>query len=134
MGTGIGNTVGKNVSAEQADLDLDEGDLGDLHSLMDSGGRNFAEGDGTDKTLVNVLLNGAKGNLQRDLGITTGALEEVNLLAALEQLQTSVDGTADLFRRARVPESVGVDGTLDAEEHFVGIFRVLGEVALEKSQ
>ncbi len=125
-----GDPVGQHLRAEEAQLNLDGGDLGVLHGLVDSGRGDLAERDAPQQPLVDVLLHGAESVLHRHVGVAAGTLEEVELLAAVELLQHVVDGAAYSF--GRPIRALGAHAAFDAEDDLVGVLGVLGEVGLQE--
>lgn len=127
LGARGGDAVGQHVRAEEAQLDLDGVDLGERGGLVDGRGRHLAERDAAQQTLVDVLLHHPEGVGEGHVGVAAGALEQVELLAAVELLQDVVERAPD--RLGRAVDALVADGALDAEDHLVGVLGVLGEVA-----
>ena len=134
LGSRLGDTVLKDVSNKETQLNLDGDNLSVLDGLVDGRGGDLAEGNTADQAAIDVLLDGLEGDLHRNVRIPTGALEDINLLTAVELLQARVDGAADLLGRAAGGHARGPAGALDAEHDLVGILGVLGKVLLEQDE
>ena len=133
LGTSFGNPVSEDVDGEHAQLDLDGNDLGDLGGLVDGLGTALGEVDATDLTRVDVLLlDDAKGLLERDIGVSPRAGKGVNLLSSTELADDVVKRSSDALGCAVGHVVVEIVTALDGEEDLVGILGILGEVVLEK--
>jgi hypothetical protein len=133
LGARGGDAVGEHVGRPQAELDLDGHDLGDLDGLLERSQRALGQRDAAQLARLDVLLlEHAEGDAQRHVRVATRALEDVDELAALELGEHVVHGAAGALGRAVGSVGGQVDAALDAEDHLVGVFRVLLEVAAEQ--
>ncbi len=125
------HAVGEHVGSPQAKLHLDGYNLGVLDSFMDGGRSYLAERNAAKKALVDELLHRCKRVLHRDVGVTSGTLKNVNLLAALQLLDAVAEGPADFLRGAIRGAALGTTSTLDTKDDLIGILGVLLKVLLE---
>lgn len=66
------------------------------------------------------------------LGISPCTLENIQLLPSIQLFDDGIQRPPDFGRRAVRVRPVGTAGTLYGKHDFVGVFGVLGKVALEK--
>lgn len=100
----------------------------------DGRGADFAEADAADLSFLDKPRENLNGGLDGDVGVDARALEDVNLLDAVENADGLLDGGTDALRGAVRDVGLGVVGALDAQDDLVGVLWVLLEVMLEQVQ
>ena len=115
----------RNFQCEEAEFDLDASNL--MYGVRPSYGLglHLREADPTQFSLFDILSQHPDRLLDGRLGIYTRALEYVQVLFAIENLQALVNSTSDTLL-------IALDGTFDRNDYLVGVLGILCEVGIEK--
>jgi hypothetical protein len=93
---------------------------------------NLTETDTLDLSFLHQLCQNGDGLLDSRGGVLSGTFEEVDRLGAPERLQAVVDAATDVGLGTVGLQFTDFESTLDAEDDFVGLLWVLGEVFAEQ--
>lgn len=95
---------------------------------------DFAKSDPLNLSFLHQLSEDAHGLFDGSLRVLSGAFEYINALLSVENPQTLVHAPSDVLFRAIWLQATGLQTALDAQNHLVCIFGILGEVSVEKMQ
>lgn len=134
LGTRGSNAVLEDIRREDAQLHLHGANLCNLCRLVDCIGVAFRKRNGAQLARVDVLLlNNTKSHVQRGVGVSPRAAEEIELLGAAELADDVVERFSNVFRASVGLQRLEIHAALDDEGDFVGVLGIFGEVGLEES-
>lgn len=95
---------------------------------------DLTESDALNLSLLHELSQDAHGLFDRSVWVLSGAFEDIDALLSVQDSQTLVYASSDVLLRAIWYQGTALQTTLDAQNHFVCVFGILGEVSVEKMQ
>lgn len=100
--------------------------------LADTLRADLAQADTAELSCLDVFGDIGDGVFNGHIGIDARAFEEVKCLLAVKQAQCLIDAALYVVFAATDPHLPGHHTTLDGNDHFVGVFGILGEVLVKQ--